>query len=499
MGKIKSLLKDRRLSKDKPVHQSIMLRWAFANTIFCFVTFTIFAVLIYQITLTTYMHEEKAGIMQAVDTVDKALQVSERPLSLSNLHNYVSFSAAGSAHPNAVGAGHDAQAPAELNSMLGHRRVFYIFDNDKRLLYSTGTRTLGLTDAPDNESVEHQGRRPWLVVERAVISQKTGQKIGYIQASYDISFYRKIERRLLLTLAILEIFVLLLSQVIGYYMAQRFLKPLEKLHQAMRKMARTPEEDFAPIEIKSHDEIEDLADVYNELMQKTHRYINQQKRFVSDVSHELRTPLAVLDGHINLLNRWGKNDPEILDESLAASHEEIGRMKSMLEEMLALSRFENVELDPSKMDTDLLKICQTVLKNFQLVHEDFSIHLENQLTGSTRAKIYENHYEQGLLILLDNAAKYSPDERKSITVRLAEDEEYLITSVIDQGIGISQEDLAHVFERFFRADKARNRQIGGTGLGLSIISQLAQNYHGKVEVTSELGSGSTFILKLPKI
>ena len=115
------------------------------------------------------------------------------------------------------------------------------------------------------------------------------------------------------------------------------------------------------------------------------------------------------------------------------------------------------------------------------------------------AHIYPNHYEQGLKILIDNAIKYSPEDRQEVKIHLEEDDEYIITTVGDRGYGISQEDLKHVFERFFRADKARNRDIGGTGLGLSIIQRIVENYEGDVSVTSVVGEGSKFTLKIPKI
>ena len=123
-----------------------------------------------------------------------------------------------------------------------------------------------------------------------------------------------------------------------------------------------------------------------------------------------------MDGHINLLNRWGKNDPEVLDESLQASLDEVDRMKKMLEEMLALARLENVDLSSEELDCDVGKVCNRALKNFQLLHDDFEIVLDNRLIYPTHARISENHFEQGLRILLDNAAKYSPDDRKEIVI-----------------------------------------------------------------------------------
>lgn len=490
--------KETKNKTKNPAGRSIMLRWAFANTVFCFITFTIFAALIYQLTVTTYINEEKSSMMQSVSTIENVLSQSETALSLQNLRNFIDFSSSSSTG-DLTGDAHDIVAPQSLSSMIGHRKSFFIFGTDKRLLYSTADQTIGFQNAPNNKIVEYQGNVPGFVLERRIVSKKTGQTVGYLQAFYDMSFYHNISRKLLASLSILEILALVIAQIIGYYMASRFMRPLEKLHKEMKSVAKTPDGEFLPIELKTGDEIEELADAYNDMMQKTHNYLEQQRRFVSDVSHELRTPLAVLDGHINLLNRWGKNDPEILNESLQASREEIVRMKGMLEEMLALSRLENVDLDLEKMDCNPAKVLGFTLKNFKLVHEDFDISLDNQLKSDAHAKIYENHYEQGIMILLDNAAKYSPDESKIIHIILSEDEDFIITSVTDHGIGMSEDDMGHIFERFFRADKARNREIGGTGLGLPIISSIVEKYQGEIEVSSELGIGSTFTLKIPKM
>ncbi|MFC4651579.1 ATP-binding protein [Lactococcus nasutitermitis] len=483
---------------EKKTKKSILLRWAFANTIFCFITFTIFAALIYQLTVTTYVNEEKANLRQAMNNVSKNLEQSEAPLTLQNLHNYIDYT--GVPHIENVEDSHGAAvATQSLSSMIGNRRSFYIFDNEKHLIYSTSQHTIGIQGLPNGKISVYSGSQYGYLVEQRLVSS-SGTTIGYLQAFYDMEFYHNASNKLLTYLLVLELVALIIAQAIGYFMARHFIAPLSKLHKAMQNVAQDPTMEFTPIEIKTDDEIEELAEVYNDMMTKTNSYLEQQKRFVSDVSHELRTPLAVLDGHINLLNRWGKDDPEILEESLEASREEIIRMKDMLEEMLALSRLENIDLDFEKMDCDVLKVSNFVLKNFRLVHQDFQVELDNQLTTQKHAKIYENHYEQGLMILLDNAAKYSPDDgRKSIKITLTEDDEFIITSVSDQGLGISEEDLEHVFERFFRADKARSREISGTGLGLSIISRLVENYQGEVEVTSELGKGSTFTLKIPKI
>ena len=490
MKKLFTFNKKKETVEESSAKRSIMLRWAFANTVFCFITFTLFATLTYQLTISSFIKEEQRLLTRSMDSVEEVLEKADAPLNSSNLNTYIETT-------SKIQKG--KSEGMSLGSIIGTRKAFYIYDLNHKLLYSTNRHTFGFQNQANNEMKEIRGENPGYLVQRKIISKSTGQVVGYLQAFYDTTTYHRISNLLLTVLLILEIVALIVAQLIGYFMANYFMKPLEKLYQGMQEMANDPTNDFEPIEIQSGDEIEELAHVYNDMMLKMKAYLEQQNRFVSDVSHELRTPLAVLDGHINLLNRWGKNDPEVLDESLQASLDEVDRMKKMLEEMLALARLENVDLSSEELDCDVGKVCNRALKNFQLLHDDFEIVLDNRLIYPTHARISENHFEQGLRILLDNAAKYSPDDRKEIVITVSEDEQFVITSVSDKGIGISEEDINHLFERFFRADKARNREIGGTGLGLSILARLAENYQGEIEVNSELGLGSTFTLKFPKI
>ena len=474
--------------------RSIMLRWAFANTVFCFITFTIFAALIYQMTVTTILNGEKDSMITAMNGIEESLTQSEVKLSINNLHNYLEYSVVPQIQTE---SGEGGIEPQSLGSMIGNRKSFFIYDTEGQLIYATSHHTFALQGKDDNVITEYSGQYPGFLSERRIVSKETGKTIGYLQSFYNTSFYNNIRNKLLISLIILEVLALIIAQFVGYFMASRYMRPLEILHMAMLKISKNPTEEYQPVEIKTGDEIEELADVYNDMMKKMANYVEQQKRFVSDVSHELRTPLAVIDGHLNLLNRWGKDDPEVLEESIAASIEETSRMKSMLEEMLALSRLQTIQDDYRNFVTDAVASCQHLVKNFKLVNEDLDIACENRLPNPT-IQIYENHYEQALTILIDNAIKYSPKDRQNVRIILTEDDDFIYTAVKDKGFGISKEDVGHVFERFFRADKARNRDIGGTGLGLSIISRIVENYNGEINVESEFGEGSTFTMKFPK-
>ena len=472
--------------------RSLMVRWAFANTIFCFFAFTLFGALVYQMSMTAISGEQRSNLISSMDRVESALSKSSTPLTAENLSSYVLFPADNS---TTTGSKPDIQT---LSNLIGNQKYFYIYDNNGKLIYSNVKHTFGWRDLPENQVSIISGQYSGFLAERQITSSTTGQKIGKIQGFYNMNLYQKVQYRMIVGLVIFEILAIIVALFVGYFIARRYIYPLEILNFSMKERVNTPAEEFSPVEIQTGDEIEELANIYNSLMGKMNDYILAQQQFVSDVSHELRTPITVIEGHLRLLNRWGKDDPDILDESLQAGLEETKRMKGMLEDMLALSRLRHIETEHQNAVSDLKISCEHTVENFLMIHPQLDIAFEN-LSQNSEAKIFKNHFEQALTILIDNAIKYSPEDRKHIRVELAEDKDYLITSVIDSGLGINQEDISHIFERFFRADKSRNRDIGGTGLGLSIISRIVENYKGKIEVTSELGEGSTFILKIPKV
>ena len=276
------------------------------------------------------------------------------------------------------------------------------------------------------------------------------------------------------------------------------LRPMRQLHETMGIIIDSPSDLELRSKIESHDEIGALALNFNCMMDKIQENNQMQMRFLSDVSHELRTPIAVIKGHMDLLQRWGKNDPEILEESLEAASHEANRMTIMINDMLDSIRVKG-SFDNHRNDTcDLNSSIRTVIGNFRVLHDDYQFYL-NDSEGSDRpAQIYSQHFEQVITILIDNAVKYSPVNKKiQITIKALEDE--MLVQVQDNGEGISKEDIEHIFERFYRSDKARNRTTtqSGVGIGLSILYQIVEAYRCHIDVSSELGVGTRFDLYIP--
>ena len=274
-------------------------------------------------------------------------------------------------------------------------------------------------------------------------------------------------------------------------------QPIEEIHDIIASIDEENIETKRLIVPKKNDEFAVVSQQFNELLDKISFYISQQKHFVEDVSHELRTPVAIVEGHLKLLNRWGKNDPEVLEESLRASLSEIQRMKTLVQEMLDLSRAPQVKEQYKDAKTEVVSTLEQIVTNFKLLYPDFTFISDIDTHEEILSPIYRNHFEQIIIILLDNAVKYSTN-RKEIIVSLSTTTGHVEIGIQDFGMGLSEEDKKKVFSRFYRVDKARSRERGGNGLGLSIAKELIEGYKGRISLTSHLNQGSVFKVKLPR-
>lgn len=232
----------------------------------------------------------------------------------------------------------------------------------------------------------------------------------------------------------------------------------------------------------------------------------ERKQFVSNVSHELRTPLTSMRSYIEALNDGAWKDPKVAPEFLKVTQDETDRMIRMINDLLNLSR-----MDSGTMKLDLELVNLTRLVDYILNRFDMMLEKDNNDTREIKKNytIKRDLAEMDLWVELDtdkfiqvvdnimnNAIKYSPDGG-IITCRLFETHNHVILSITDQGLGIPKKDLKHVFDRFFRVDKARSRAQGGTGLGLAISKEVIEMHHGRIWVDSVEGKGSTFYISLP--
>lgn len=242
-------------------------------------------------------------------------------------------------------------------------------------------------------------------------------------------------------------------------------------------------------------ELKDLAVVINNMLDRIERSYNSQKQFVSDASHELRTPIAVIQGYISMLNRWGKDDRTVLDESIAAIAQETASMKELVESLLFLARHDKKTL---MMEIEQFDPCDVMQ---ELHREAVMVTPENTFRFSPADHCLiegdRNMIKQVLRILCDNAVKYTP-KGSDITMGVEHREGRCIFSITDTGPGIPREELPKIFDRFYRSDSARKNESGGHGLGLSIARIIVIAHSGKLKVLSKVGVGTTFSVILPE-
>ena len=242
-------------------------------------------------------------------------------------------------------------------------------------------------------------------------------------------------------------------------------------------------------------ELRSLAQSINEMMDRVNQAYSAQMRFVSDASHELRTPIAVIQGYAALLDRWGKSDPEALQESIDAIRGEAASMERLVEQLLFLARGDNDSQPVKPEPIDLTDLAGEVLREEEMLHPERTF---LPRWGEDPVSIYADPglMKQLLRILMDNSLKYSPEEGR-VYLRVTQAGNYVRLTVQDEGMGIPPEGISHIFDRFYRTDQSRDRKTGGTGLGLSIAKWIVERHGGWFEVVSRPDVGTRITAVLP--
>lgn len=240
-------------------------------------------------------------------------------------------------------------------------------------------------------------------------------------------------------------------------------------------------------------ELAGLETAVNKLMMRMRDSYRQQARFVSDASHELRTPIAVIKGYADLLDRWGKTDEKILDESIQAIKSESENMQHLVEQLLFLARGDSGRTTLNIEAFDITEMMKEVCEESAMIDQSHTYLFEGKAPVPARGDI--SLIKQAARILIENASKYTP-EGGEIKLRSLVSDGHPAFSVQDSGIGISENDIPHIFERFYRADDSRSKQTGGSGLGLAIAKWIVERHGGRFEVISrkDIGTRITVIL-----
>ena len=224
---------------------------------------------------------------------------------------------------------------------------------------------------------------------------------------------------------------------------------------------------------------------------------NKQAEFVENASHELRTPLTIIQNKLELLLRAPQERIADKFENIALSLSETRRLSKLTSDLLTLARADSAETELTMQTMDVDALIKDVCAPYQEIAESQDKHFWLNLKSSSTIKADETRIHQLFVILLDNALKYT-GENDSIGVKTYAEDQRVVIEVSDTGIGIKEENMQHIFERFYREDRARSRETGGVGLGLSIAQWIVEKHKGSIKVMKNQNKGTTFIIKLPK-
>ena len=293
----------------------------------------------------------------------------------------------------------------------------------------------------------------------------------------------------------------------AYLLARNALSPVSAVVRAAHRITEGDLSKRLPV-AHPKDEIGDLAATINGMLSRLEKTlarlqetIERQRRFVADASHELRTPLTSIHSYAQMLEEWALRDPQIGPESVAAIKRESERMKGLIENLLELARGdEGMKLHLK--DNNLTEVLQEAAESARaavngkvLIEYPPPKQRVQEEEEGVSAVFERERLRQALSILLDNAVKYTPEGGR-VTMRIVEQDGSVGVEVSDTGIGIPEDQIPHVFERFYRAEEARSTE--GLGSGLSIARQIAEDHGGSIEARSKPREGSTFIIRIPR-
>jgi two-component system, OmpR family, sensor kinase len=319
--------------------------------------------------------------------------------------------------------------------------------------------------------------------------------IGVLQVGSIVSVIEAMQTTLLTVLIIGTLIAISVAGLAGWFTTNRALSPLEDVTQTALQITRADDLSHRiPYHGSPNDEVGQLILAFNQTLSRLESLFNTQRRFMADVGHELRTPLTVIKGNVGLMRRIGETD----EESLAGIENEVDRLTRLVGDLLLLAQAESGKLP---LDTRLVELDTLLLEVLQQMRILAGERLKLKLGEIDQILVCgdKDRLKQVMVNLIGNAINYTPAGGE-VMVGVGKSDNLARITISDTGPGISPEDLPHIFERFYRAEKSRTRSIHsskGFGLGLSIAYWIVNNHGGKIDVNSTVGEGTTFCVWLP--
>lgn len=461
----------------KQLHLSLKSKWMLAVGVTIFISYAIISIVLYVALQTWLINNEEKNALRTIDDMSTFFEAQENTVTIQKLQNN----------------------SALMKAILTQEQTVRIFNLDGIEIMRINDVT-SAAEFPTEEMnyfstiIEKQSidGTEGYVIHRAV---RIGQFQGIMQLIHPLTTFHTMMNYILTTILIVGFGAMLFSVSISYYLANVLVKPIVQLRDAMHLVRNNGFKAQPQFDYSAHDELGELLQMYRTLMNELEISFTKQQQFVADASHELRTPIQVIEGHLSLIKRWGKNDPEILMESLTTSLTEISRMKKMIEELLQLARREeadesaaaNIEEVYEQVKEELLQLYPDTQFNLSVVGQ----RAEAAVTEHALAQIFRN--------IMSNSIRYNSNvPNLQINILYNDTDSTILVTIEDNGLGIPKEHLPYIFDRFYRVDESRTNHVAGTGLGLSITKMLVDKYRILMKVDSTLQKGTIFSLKFHK-
>ncbi len=379
--------------------------------------------------------------------------------------------------------------------------IVKVYDLQNQTIWDAETCDMSLcTAVMDDISHRMNTRYPQMngeFMSKTISITKDGKVIGTAQVSYFGPYFLSADdfqflNALNTVLIGIGIFSLIFSVIVGSILAKRLSSPILNT-VTVTKQISDGDYDVRITEVSNTRELNELIVAVNHLADSLGKQESLRKQLTADVAHELRTPLTSIGTHIEAMIEgvW-----EPTGERLKSCHDEILRIGKIIQDLENLAKVESDNLKLDKTQINLNELSEKAVGNFaaEIDKKKLNVSIYGE-SSDTYAD--QNRVSQVIINLVSNAVKYTP-EHGIIKIFISEDKQFVRLSVSDNGIGIPEDELPYVFERFYRADKSRNRMTGGSGIGLAIVKSIVTAHGGMVEAESHLNEGSRFVVKLPK-
>jgi signal transduction histidine kinase len=326
---------------------------------------------------------------------------------------------------------------------------------------------------------------------------KDGQLIGFFFIDKDTGEFEKAKQQLIILLLSMGLFTLVIAIFLTVYLTKVLSKPLIKIAEASREIAKG---DFdIKLSISGDDEVGQLAKDINAMTKQLKEFRDSKRQFISHISHDLRTPITYIKGYSAIMRDLPVIEEHEWRRNLDVIYNEATRMEYLVSDLFQLTKLEEGRISLHKEQINIIPWLESIVASRQLMLDNQSISCKVSANKSdVMVAIDQHRLGQAVINIIENSIRYTP-KNGYIHVYVSEDETSVTFEIRDNGIGISKEDLPHIWERFYRADKSRSRESGGSGLGLAIVKEIVEVHGGNVDVKSSEGEGTSFYVNIPKL